>query len=90
VHVIASLVLALVQSAGSAPQPELRVYEAWLTTPGGPLRFGLELGTEPGRPTAFLVNGAERIAVPRVELDGEQVLLELPHYDARIRATVLG
>jgi thiol-disulfide isomerase/thioredoxin len=85
---LASLVLALVQAA--APAGGARAYSAWLTTPGGPLRFGLELDLRPGAARAFLVNGAERIAVPRVELSGDQLLLEMPHYDARIRATLHG
>lgn len=69
--------------------PETRAYRAALACPGGPLEFGLELertGSEPWR--AFLRNGAERLEVPRVDFDGAELLLDMPHYDSRIRATV--
>lgn len=81
--------LLLIAPQGSPAAPEIRHYLAALTCPGGPLEFGLEFehaGGESWR--AFLRNGEERIPVPRVELDGEELLLDFPHYDSRIRATV--
>jgi thiol-disulfide isomerase/thioredoxin len=52
------------------------------------LPFGLELVELPGGDgwTAFLLNDPERIEVPVVEWDGTSLLLEMPHYDSRIRA----
>jgi len=73
--------LLLLQSA-----PAARLFDAWLETPGGELAFGLELLPAGGCWTAFLVNGEERIEVPRVACDGAELLLELPHYDSRVRA----
>jgi len=73
--------LLLLQSA-TAP----RLFDAWLETPGGELDFGLELLSEGGCWMAVLVNGEERIEVPRVTCDGPELLLELPHYDSRLRA----
>jgi thiol-disulfide isomerase/thioredoxin len=84
---IAALFLAVAQ-AGEAPA-ETQAYEAWLACPGGQIRFGLELarsGPEAWR--AHLVNGEERIEVPRVEREGDRLLLDMPHYDSRITATV--
>jgi thiol-disulfide isomerase/thioredoxin len=72
---------------GSAHLIENRSFNAWLETPGGHLQFGLDLEQEAdGAWSAFLVNGEERIAVPKVEFDGKELLLEIPHYDSRIRA----
>ncbi|MBX2798317.1 MAG: TlpA family protein disulfide reductase [Myxococcales bacterium] len=58
---------------------------AWrgvLDSPGGALPFGLVLE----RDGATLVNGPERIAVD-ARTDGDALLLDMPHYDARIEAT---
>jgi thiol-disulfide isomerase/thioredoxin len=59
---------------------------ASLATPGGPLEFRIDLERRGDAWAAFLVNGRERIEVPRVWFDGRELLLELPHYDSRIRA----
>jgi len=55
-------------------------WRAWLDSPGGPLPFGLVL--EPGG-RGFLVNGAERIAVPWEGTDGG-LRVALPPYDAQL------
>mgnify|MGYP001408547698 CR=1 FL=1 len=82
---LATLILVWVQS--SQESPELRRYPACLVTPGGALRFELELSrTPPESWKAFFVNGEERIPVPRVEFDGRTLVLDMPHYDSRIRA----
>ncbi len=82
---LAPLCLAWLQAA-AAPGAALS-FRAALATPGGELAFGLELQPlETGAWTAFLVNGEERIEVPRVAYDGRELVLELPHYDSRIRA----
>ncbi len=62
-------------------------WDAWLDSPGGELHFGLELPVGPSS-AAYLVNGEERIAVPHVSFDRDQgeLLLEMPHYDSRVRA----
>ncbi|NOT32376.1 MAG: TlpA family protein disulfide reductase [Planctomycetes bacterium] len=84
---IAALIFALAQVDGALP--ETQAYTAWLVCPGGHIRFGLELArTGPETWRAFLVNGEERIEVPRVERKGDQLLLDMPHYDSRITATV--
>jgi len=85
---IASVLLALHQPGGSIV--EERAYQAWLETPGGPLEFGLVLERKgEGAWNAFLRNGEERIEVPKVEFDGTELLLDMPHYDSRLRARVV-
>jgi thiol-disulfide isomerase/thioredoxin len=82
--------LLLTAQTTGARQPALEgPWRASLETPGGALEFGLEFA----RPTpqtlmAFLVNGEERIEVRDVRLDGTSLVIEMPHYDSRIRATL--
>ncbi|HEV7633379.1 MAG TPA: TlpA disulfide reductase family protein [Steroidobacteraceae bacterium] len=61
-------------------------YRAVLTLPGGELPFGLELAEESGRPLATLVNGAERIRVPEVLVQGSQFTLSMPGFNNQIVA----
>jgi len=84
------LLLALAPlAAPDGPEPASGPWRAWLEVPGGELPFGLELaraGDAGWR--AELVNGEERIAVSVVELAEGELLLDLPHYDSRVRARV--
>jgi peroxiredoxin len=41
-----------------------------------------------GVPAVYYINGEERVKVPRVEIDGNKVLLEMTAYDTRITGTV--
>ncbi len=51
------------------------------------IEFGLEIEErETGELAAFLVNEPERIEVPEVRWDGKELVLEIAHYDSRIRA----
>src|SRR5262245_7328115 len=70
----------------AAVRTEAEVWHATLD-PGGPvLEFGLALEHKGSGWTAFLLNGQERIEVPHVEYSGNELLLDMPHYDSRIRA----
>jgi thiol-disulfide isomerase/thioredoxin len=72
-------------------------WRAVLECPGGELPFGLELQRTPawdGAPesdgdawSAWLVNGAERIAVPQVGWRDGRLELSMPHYASRLSAT---
>lgn len=75
-------------------QPKRGPWRAWLDSPGGDLPFGLFLrvvvsGKEV-RWAAEISNGKERIAVPSVSWSAhdKQFVLDMPHYDSRITATV--
>ena len=60
-------------------------WAARLDCPGGALAFGLELAhDEDAGWTAWLINGTERIPVPRVEVDDDALLLGIDHYDSTI------
>ena len=78
----------LSQSLGQAKTkgPPQGVWSAELSSPGGPLAFGLDLRKVDGAWAAWLVNGEERIPVPSVEWSGRSLRLDIDHYDARIHA----
>ncbi len=91
---LSSLLLMSVSALGSVPQssevPATGIWRAWLSTPGGALPFGLDLGriADGDEWRATLVNGDERIAVPRVSWDGRTLVLDITHYDSRIEAVL--
>ena len=41
-----------------------------------------------GLPAVYYINGEERVRVPRVELDGSELLLDMTAYDTRIEGTL--
>lgn len=89
----AVLSLALAWLAAPRPAPAAGQWDlggewrAWLESPGGELPFGLVFATQPeGGTGGWIVNGAERIPLGRVERLGEAVILHLAPYDARVTA----
>ncbi|MBI3844144.1 MAG: TlpA family protein disulfide reductase [Planctomycetes bacterium] len=77
---------ALVAAAGDA---SIRVgpWRAWLDSPGGELPFGLDVEKRDATWRAWLVNGPERIEIPKVSFVGGQIVLDVDHYDSIVRAT---
>jgi thiol-disulfide isomerase/thioredoxin len=63
-------------------------WRAWLESPGGELPFELLLERTDAGHRATVINGDERIEVPRVELSGGVLVLGFDQYDSRIEATV--
>ncbi|MAB81412.1 MAG: hypothetical protein CMJ89_18895 [Planctomycetes bacterium] len=61
---------------------------AWLETTGGPLGFGIEFekSEEADGWIAYLVNEPERIPIRDVSWNGDELTLDIPHYDSCIRA----
>ena len=84
---LATVWLAICCGSAALAATPLGTWEAELETPGGALRFGLELTQDGSQWQAQLANGPERIEVPRVSVEGEQVVVEMTHYDSRIDAT---
>ena len=74
---------------GSAVLPQGQ-WRAWLDSPGGEIPFGLELRGESGQWQSWLVNGEERIPVPRTFWDDEadELVFSIPHYDSELRASI--
>ena len=63
-------------------------WRAWLDSPGGELPIGLEVSRAGAELEVVIINGSERIRVPRVETNGAELVLGIDHYDATIVATV--
>jgi thiol-disulfide isomerase/thioredoxin len=64
-------------------------WRAWLQSPGGELPFGLEFRKDDSGWHAAIINGAERIEVPRLTVGPTEVVLQIPHYDSTISAKLL-
>jgi len=93
------LEIVVLVAAASLPRPGTEVraaapqsgpWHAWLESPGGELPFGLRLDGSPTTPEALLLNGKERITVPRVSIDGDRIVFDINHYDSKIMARVSG
>ena len=63
-------------------------WRAWLDSPGGELPFGLEVSRDGAEMEVVIINGSERIDVPRVEANGAELVLGIDHYDSTIVAKV--
>ena len=61
-------------------------WRAWLDSPGGELPFGLQLIEHQGQWQAAILNGAERMEIPIVQRQGDELILAIPHYDSIIKA----
>ena len=87
--IIIGLLYLTVQAPGApagASRPQTGMWWAWLDSPGGELPFGLELARGVDGWRGWLINGPERIEIPRVTVDSESVVFEMDHYDSRIHA----
>jgi thiol-disulfide isomerase/thioredoxin len=81
--------IAACSSRPVAPELEGGEWRAWLDSPGGPLPFGLTLETDSdGVLSATLINGKERIPVPRARLRDGRLSLLIDHYDSSVEASV--
>ena len=85
----ASLSACIILSWTLAASTQGELWHAELKSPGGPLPFGLELNLGES-PTAFVINGKERVPFSKVKIDGDQVRMECDWYDSRIVARFVG
>lgn len=83
-----ALFLLVFEPAIAGPPTALRqgTWRAWLDSPGGELPFGLQLVESKGQWSAAILNGAERIEIPVVRFEGDELILSMPHYDSAIKA----
>ena len=61
-------------------------WDCQLESPGGPIRFDLELFRSSEVWSGFLVNGPERIKIPAVTYRDGVLILDISHYDSEIIA----
>lgn len=86
-RLVAALLLAIPAAAqGTMPRPG--IWRAELSSPGGPLPFGLDLQQAGGRWQAFLINGEERIRLrpPRVFPARKRMEIDFAPYDSHLEA----
>jgi len=76
------------RSAEPAPGIQDGPWHAWLDSPGGALPFDLELRTGETGLSARISNGNERVVLPDVRLQSDNLVVEIPVFHARIEATV--
>lgn len=62
------------------------VWRAWLHSPGGELPFGLEIEGKGTDYRVWIINGEERISVPRVTFSERELILDIDYYDSKISA----
>lgn len=65
-------------------------WRATLTLPGGELPFGLEVARDGGRYVLFLENGAERLKVPEVAVEGDTLTARMPGFENHLTAKIDG
>ena len=80
------IALLLLLSCGEQARIEPGLYRAVLTVPGGELPFGLELKQEQPALVGYLINGAERVRIPDVKVDGRRIEMTMPGYGNRLSA----
>ncbi len=95
VSIVGAMFMALSLSAAlpvSAAPPQsdtvlkTGLWRAWLHSPGGELPFGLEFKAKRGKYQAWIINGDERIEIPRVTFMGGELVLDIDYYDSKISA----
>ncbi|MCH7872945.1 MAG: TlpA family protein disulfide reductase, partial [Planctomycetes bacterium] len=72
------------------PNPDIALktglWHAWLHSPGGELPFDLDIEAEDGKYRVWIINGEERIEIPRVTFLGGELVLDIDYYDSKISA----
>ncbi|MFT5048828.1 MAG: thiol-disulfide isomerase/thioredoxin [Chlamydiales bacterium] len=81
-----SLLIPAASASSETAEPATGQWHAWLESPGGAIPFGLDLTQTGADWEAWIVNGTERLAIARVEVDGGDIQLYLDPYDSVVRA----
>lgn len=81
------LTLLVLAGCGGEPQPGDIPLGSWrveFTVPGGMVPAGLEISAGDKGLAATFINGKERVPVPRVEMNGDEVLFTFPAFNTRL------
>ena len=68
--------------------PQLGIYRAVLSLPGGDTPFGLEVAQEQQQYVLYLINGAERTRVSDVKVTDGELTATFPGYENTLRAKI--
>lgn len=83
---VSSFILPSLALLHDVPAPCVGPWRAWLDGPGGELPFGIELVRDHDKWSAYIINGEERIKVPRVTWTGHELVLDIDYYNSRLIA----
>lgn len=79
------LLALLATSAGAQSAQDLDGrWAAALESPGGKLRFDVLVDSDGDSTQAYLLNGPEKIKIPQVSVEGNQLTFGIPHYDSKM------
>ena len=67
------------------------LWDASIDSPGGPIRFGLQLDHSDSdkKWSGHLINGSEQIEIPQIESNGNGLDLKIDHYDSHLKIQVV-
>ncbi|NNM34385.1 MAG: hypothetical protein HKO53_15010, partial [Gemmatimonadetes bacterium] len=82
------LLPVLIGTIVACSEPTPGPWRGVLQSPGGELPFGLTLEKTDAGWTGQIHNGEESIQIGEVRVDGKSVVLDFPHYDANVTATL--
>jgi thiol-disulfide isomerase/thioredoxin len=68
--------------------PQIGLYRAVLSLPGGDTPFGLEIAQEQQQYVLYLINGAERTRVSNVQVANGEISALFPGYENSLRASM--
>jgi thiol-disulfide isomerase/thioredoxin len=80
----------LVMAASQEQVPMVGMWHAWLESPGGELPFEIELSRKGEVWLAWIMNGSERLEIPRVTWHQTELTLDIDYYDSKITAQLSG
>jgi thiol-disulfide isomerase/thioredoxin len=82
------LPIAAIAANANAADLQTGPWRAWLDSPGGPLPFLMDVQNRGDGLRAWMFNGPERIAIPRVERRDDNVVFAIDHYDATLNGKI--
>ena len=74
----------------NAAEPKTGPWHAWFDSPGGELPFGMILQKTDDGWASQIINGPERIKVPTSTWDGNELVLDIDYYDAKVAPYIDG
>ena len=84
----ALVLVSICWATSAAAEIQEGMWRAWLQSPGGEIPFGLEIQKSADGWGGAILNGDERIEIPSLRLEDGAWLIDFPHYDSKIRASL--
>jgi thiol-disulfide isomerase/thioredoxin len=82
---LAAFIIASSWASSPACLAQTGLWDGSIDSPGGPIRFGLQLDESNGKWSGNLINGTEKIEIPRIESkESGSLVLKIDHYDSQL------